>query len=244
MPDGSYQPKVYRKQGGDELVVASGGVITIESGGAIDNEGDLFTAFDVDGTTLQVIDDEMSIKAVARSLITADALAEHGIPLTSVRGATGLSLVATETAGGFNVSLSSDVLILQGEVTDNETEVSVCVAEYVLPDNYVAEGDITVRIRAAIIKTAAGNDNGSTLDLSVFKQGDGAVGSDLCDTAAQTFAAVNTWYDNDFTVTATGLAAGDRLTLKITSSVVDDEAGGGTLRMNIAKLSVLADVQG
>lgn len=36
MPDGSYQPKVYRKQGGDELVVASGGKITVESGGEIE----------------------------------------------------------------------------------------------------------------------------------------------------------------------------------------------------------------
>lgn len=34
MPDGTYGPKVYRKQGGDELVVASGGTITVESGGA------------------------------------------------------------------------------------------------------------------------------------------------------------------------------------------------------------------
>jgi len=31
----SYQPLVYRKQGGDELVVASGGKITVESGGQI-----------------------------------------------------------------------------------------------------------------------------------------------------------------------------------------------------------------
>jgi hypothetical protein len=31
----TYQPKVYRKQGGDELVVASGGAITVEDGGAI-----------------------------------------------------------------------------------------------------------------------------------------------------------------------------------------------------------------
>ena len=35
MADASYQPKVYRKRGGDELVVASGGTITVESGGAI-----------------------------------------------------------------------------------------------------------------------------------------------------------------------------------------------------------------
>ena len=36
MADLTYQPKVYRKQGGDELVVADGGKITVESGGEID----------------------------------------------------------------------------------------------------------------------------------------------------------------------------------------------------------------
>jgi hypothetical protein len=31
----SYQPKVYRKQGGDEIVVAAGGKITVESSGYV-----------------------------------------------------------------------------------------------------------------------------------------------------------------------------------------------------------------
>ncbi|TIL38532.1 hypothetical protein [Mesorhizobium sp.] len=31
----TYQPKVYRKHGGDELVVASGGLITVEAGGSV-----------------------------------------------------------------------------------------------------------------------------------------------------------------------------------------------------------------
>jgi len=35
----SYLPKVYRKQGGDELVVASGGTLTIEAGGTLANAG-------------------------------------------------------------------------------------------------------------------------------------------------------------------------------------------------------------
>jgi len=35
MADTSYQPKVYRKQGGEELVVADGGQILVESGGKI-----------------------------------------------------------------------------------------------------------------------------------------------------------------------------------------------------------------
>lgn len=39
MVDTTYQPKVYRKQGGDELVVANGGKITVEEGGAIQGHG-------------------------------------------------------------------------------------------------------------------------------------------------------------------------------------------------------------
>lgn len=38
MTDNSYQPKVYRKQGGDRMVVKSGGVIEIESGGDVVGE--------------------------------------------------------------------------------------------------------------------------------------------------------------------------------------------------------------
>lgn len=39
MADGTYMPKVYRKQGGDEFVVASGGKITVESGGSVEFAG-------------------------------------------------------------------------------------------------------------------------------------------------------------------------------------------------------------
>jgi len=39
MADATYSPKVYRKQGGDELVVASGGKITVETGGILAANG-------------------------------------------------------------------------------------------------------------------------------------------------------------------------------------------------------------
>ncbi|OGT54649.1 MAG: hypothetical protein A3E01_09865 [Gammaproteobacteria bacterium RIFCSPHIGHO2_12_FULL_63_22] len=44
MADGTYQPKVYRAQGGDRQVVASGGEIDIESGGALKFAGEAITA--------------------------------------------------------------------------------------------------------------------------------------------------------------------------------------------------------
>ena len=38
MADATYQPKVYRKQGGAEFVVANSGYMTVESGGQVDVE--------------------------------------------------------------------------------------------------------------------------------------------------------------------------------------------------------------
>jgi hypothetical protein len=38
MADNTYQPKVYREQGGDRQVIASGGSLDVESGGEIDIE--------------------------------------------------------------------------------------------------------------------------------------------------------------------------------------------------------------
>lgn len=35
MTDATYQTKVYEKQGGNEVVVASGGQLTVESGGLV-----------------------------------------------------------------------------------------------------------------------------------------------------------------------------------------------------------------
>ena len=44
MSDETYQPKVYRKQGGNDFVVASGGTLDIESGGSLEIAGTQITA--------------------------------------------------------------------------------------------------------------------------------------------------------------------------------------------------------
>ncbi len=183
--------------------------------------------------------------SVARAQMAEDALAAYGIPVSDFMSATGVPLAAAETAGSFNVNLAANVYDIQGEITDNETEVSVGYIQFVLPPEYVAAGDVTVRIKTSLVKTAAAVDNGSTIDAEVYEQtGNGAVGADLCTTAASGWAATDTWYTKDFAVTAAGLVSGDILNIKVTTSVVDSEAGAGTLRANLDGIAVLCDVKG
>ena len=67
----SYQPKVYRKQGGDEFVVADGGAINVESGGKILADGTQ-AAFVADvATTGTYADDDDAIVAAINDIKTA-----------------------------------------------------------------------------------------------------------------------------------------------------------------------------
>lgn len=57
MPDGAYAPKVYRKQGGAEQVIASGGKLIVESGGNFHRNRtvtNLTTAGDLTYTAAQI----------------------------------------------------------------------------------------------------------------------------------------------------------------------------------------------
>lgn len=183
--------------------------------------------------------------AVPRAQLVEDALQTYGIPVNRIVSNAGAALTAAETAGTFDITIGTNTILANGEVTDNETEVSVAYTQFVLPPEYVAGGDVTIRLPVALVVTATPTNNGSTIDLEVYEQSDaGAVGADLCATAAQTFAALSTWYNKDFTITPTGLVAGDVLNIKITSSVVDSEAGAGTIVLNLAPPKVLLDIKG
>lgn len=80
MADNSYSPKVYLRQGGDGLVIASGGVIKVESGGKIvPNSGTQAAAVTAVATT--TIAWTTAEKGRVNSLITA--LTNIGVLATS-----------------------------------------------------------------------------------------------------------------------------------------------------------------
>lgn len=226
----TYQPKVYRKQGGDELVVSSGGKITVESGGELEVAA---------GATLDLGDG-----LVARADLVEDALQPYRIPLATVLGADGADLAISETAGDFYRSIGTNQLLILGEVSNGtvgaDTEVSVGWFEFQLPPEYVAGGDVS--IRAGVDVVGAGALGTCTIDFEAYLQNGltGAVGSDLVSTAAQ--AISKTEANKTFVVTPTGLVAGDLLIIKMTTSV--DNTDSTAIQAQISRLEVLCDVKG
>ncbi len=182
--------------------------------------------------------------AIDRSKLAEDALAKFEIPIADLRTEVFGALTLAEDADSFNLNYNTNVITVKGEVTDNETETSIGTFMFRLPAEYVAAGDVKVRFRSELLAAAAPTNNGSTLDLSCYEQADGAVGGDIVSTAALTFTALDTFYNQDFSLTATDLVAGDLLSCKFTMTTIDSEAGGGTITFTSDPPVVLVDIKG
>lgn len=182
--------------------------------------------------------------SIARSELVEDALVSFPISTVEVLGADGAALAISETAGDFYRSIGTNQLLILGEVSNGtvgaDTEASVGWFPFVLPHNYVAGGDIT--IRAGVDVTGAGALGTCTIDFSAYLQNglSGSVGSDLVSTAAT--AISKTEANKDFVVDATGLVAGDKLIIKMTTSV--DNTDSTAIQAQISRLAVLCDVKG
>ena len=154
-----------------------------------------------------------------------------------VLGADGAELGITDTAGDFHRVIGTNQMYIQNEVTNNETEVSVGWLHFTLPARYVAGGTITIR---AVVDVQGGGTPGTcTIDFEArLSDNDAAVGSDLVTTAAT--AVSTTAGAKDFTVTPTGLVAGDKLVIKMTTSIV--ESASTNINAVISKLQILCSV--
>ncbi len=174
-------------------------------------------------------------------------LAKFPIPLTSFRVHDNMAALlptagATDDLGLVEGTHGTDTPSLQTEdlgeadATNNHARVLVQ-----LPWNYIDGQTVTLRFMAGMVTAVA--DITATLDCLVYKQQDDpddAIGSDLCATAATTINSL-TLANIDFTVTPTGLVAGDILDVKITTAVNDDTTAVVIARISYAHL--LCDVR-
>jgi hypothetical protein len=185
---------------------------------------------------------------VARTNLTQDNLAVYPLELESwkVFDAIQTALPGTPSTDDLGVvggTFGTGVPSLQTEdlktagATSNRARRT-----FVLPPEYVAAETVQIRLHAGMLTTVA--DTTATVDVEIFKSDREATvdGTDLVATAAQSCNSL-TLADLTFTVTATSLAPGDILDIRITTTVTD-AATGTAVKAIIGAVELLLDVKG
>ena len=181
-----------------------------------------------------------------RSQLIQTANAAYAIPLTSCRVHDALHTLLPGTAANDDMALitgtpGTDAPTLQGVDFGGTTSDEKCAFIWTVPVEYDSGESITVRVRCGVLTTIA--DTSLTIDCECWKQdGDGAVGSDLCTTAAQSCNST-TVANKDFTITPTGIVAGDTLIFRL-SFAGTDSGNLGVMIPEIQSVKVLADIKG
>jgi hypothetical protein len=167
--------------------------------------------------------------------------ADNGMPATPLKLTDALSDdtgTATHDGGGatpHTPTIDTNAIVLRGTAADSNTATDISYFEMNLPPEYVAGEDVIVTAYAELVGTGTVGAT-KTIDFSVYRQSTaGAVGADICATAAQALADANA--AKAFTVTGTTLSPGDKLILKMTTAV-QETVGDNTLLAQINAIIV------
>lgn len=109
MADPTYQPKVYRKQGGDEFIVASGGKITVESGGLIEDKGAVADASIVVGAEATNV---RAITIQLKNAAGADIAVRQAVHIAVLLDANADAFVATGGSTGIEIGTDGALLAI------------------------------------------------------------------------------------------------------------------------------------
>jgi hypothetical protein len=176
------------------------------------------------------------------NMIQEDAV-PYLIPLFAVRYADGSIPDTTGAAGNPLISMGgygSGTGIFQGEDAQAALKTETLCFDFALPECYVAAQTVTVNCTARFNDAGTNTESTKTIDCEVYEVAEaGTVGSDLCATAIQTLTDTMAQYA--FTVTATGLAAGDLLRVFFQCKLQGDS--NGALKVEFGGFSVDLDIK-
>ena len=245
-----------RGEAGVRYMVASGAIsqyaqVYAAANGKVAGSGTLtrgtaMEAATADGDIIRVACDQASLSgAVPRTQLTQDDLQPYVIPLSRFQApGTGAQLgsSAGTPSGALGLTIGTHGTAtpkLVGEAASGNSKSNSGRVQFALPAEYVSGETITLRVRCKI----TGNVQvAQTIDALVYKSDDAAgVGSDLCATAAQSVTSSAANYD--FTITPTGLAAGDTLDVLITAAA-NDTGGTANKLIEIYRVAMLLDIKG
>jgi hypothetical protein len=185
----------------------------------------------------------VTITNLARTKLAEDSLARYQIELMRMRNATGSVMSNSSEANKFYISAGgwlSGTLQLRTEAAQGNTKSDYLCFEFVLPPEYVAGQDVQLVISARY--TGSGTAGTTTLYALVYELGDdGTVGGDLCTTAIQNLTS--SFADYTWTITPTGLVAGDRLMIQV-EGVIQETGGSTTLYGVVGNIEMQIDIKG
>jgi hypothetical protein len=184
--------------------------------------------------------------AMARTDLTQENLAVHKINLTDFRVHDAMQTVLPGTGASDDLALigtafgTSSPTIQTGDVK-NATTTRYARCMFNVPHTYVAGETVIVRVHGGMKTTVASAS--ATVDVECYLSDDEeGISADLCATSAISINSL-TDADADFTITATTIAPGDTLDIRIAVAVTDSLTGTAVIGQ-IGAVSVLLDVKG
>ncbi len=184
-----------------------------------------------------------------RSALAQDNLAVYSIPHTAwVVWNTGQPLPAAGANDDLGLVIGafatgSPTLQTQDHQNAGAAQLNYARLQLWLPAEYVDGQTVIMRLHSGMLTNVA--DQAASIDLQAYlSDGEGGIGSDICDTAAITTAFNNvTLDDHDFVITPATLVAGSMLDVRVATSV-DDDATGAAVIAKIGATYLLCDVKG
>lgn len=185
---------------------------------------------------------------IGRSGLTQENLSEYPIPWTAWRVWDALSTNLPGTSATDDLALTGGTWatgtpsIQTSDLKNAGSTTRYARCQVQLPPEYVSGETVVVRLHAGMITTAASS--AATADLEVYKSNREFLvdGSDLCGTAAQSINST-TLADKDFTITATSLAPGDILDIRL-AILVNDSATVTAVIGCVGAAELLLDIKG
>lgn len=171
-----------------------------------------------------------ALPSYPRSSLTQDDFAAFQIPLERFRVWDAYATTLPGTSATDDLGLITGTFgtappyIGTGDVK-NTTITRYARVAFCLPPEYVAGQSVRLTLHAGMITTVSSGV--ATVDVEAYKMaqdGTTGMGSDLCSTAATSIKSL-TFGDKDFDITATSLAAGDWLDIRVTVNIVDSATG-------------------
>lgn len=161
----------------------------------------------------------------ARSQLTQETLAAFPVPLTDLRVHDAFQTVLPGTAASDDLGLlgtafgtSAPTVVTSDAKATTVTQRARFMCQ--LPPEYQTGETVVIRIYAGMKTTVS--DGTATLDVEAYEMlGSGGIGSDLVTTSATSINGSLTNSARDFTLTSSGLTAGDWLDVRITIAITD-----------------------